>query len=143
MPNPALQDLEVLVGRWRVELGNAQFVPDGGTLAGTLEVSWLDDALLVLRSGFEAELPPASTSVIGRNDSRADYEVLYADVRGVSRVYAMTFADGHWTQSRTDPGFHQRFAATVEADVIRGSWERSHDDGATWIHDFDLTYRRV
>lgn len=143
MRNPALQDLEVLVGHWRTELTNAEFVPDGETVTGALAVTWLDDAFLVLRASLERGGPPMSVSVVGRNESRADYQVLYADERGVSRVYAMTFGEGRWTQHREDPGFHQRFEATVEGDVVHGEWTRSHDDGATWIHDFDLTYHRT
>jgi hypothetical protein len=79
--------------------------------------------------------------VIGRNADRDDYEVLYADERGLSRVYTMTFACGEWTQSRTDPGFHQRFRDRLATDGNRidAAWSRPHDDGATWIHDFDVT----
>lgn len=146
MDNLALQDLDGLIGRWQVELTNASFLDAGATMRGTTTIEWLDGgAFVVLRSSMADDGPPDSVSVIGRNESRDDYEVLYADSRGVSRVYRMTFADGGWTQQREDPGFHQRFEAAVDpgGDRITGTWTRSHDDGVTWVHDFDLTYTRA
>ena len=144
MLNPSLDPLAVLVGDWRVELTNAEFLQPGASMFGTSSVSWLDDAFLVLRTATDADGTPTSVSVIGRNESRDDYEVLYADDRGVSRIYRMTFADGVWIQHREDPGFHQRFEGIVDTsgDRISASWTKSHDDGATWQHDFDLVYTR-
>ena len=83
--------------------------------------------------------------MIGRNESRDDYEVLYADERGVSRIYRMTFRDRGWRQHREDPGFHQRFEGSLDrsGNLLTGTWTRSHDDGSTWVHDFDLTYTRL
>src|SRR5271154_4080744 len=108
MANPALAPLSVLVGDWRMELSNAEFLEPGRSMFGSLSVSWLDDAFLVLRTTTDAGGPPTSVCVIGRNENRDDYELLYADERGVSRIYRMTFVDGLWIQHREDPGFHQR-----------------------------------
>ena len=145
MDNRSLRDLRILVGDWRIELANAAFLDSGATMSGTMTGSWLDGAFLVLRTSMDAGGPPASISVVGRNESRDDYEVLYADGRGVSRIYRMTFADGVWIQERADPGFHQRFRGTVASDGSRisASWHKSHDDGRTWEHDFDLSYTRL
>jgi len=142
MVNRSLAPLSVLVGEWRVELSNAEFLEPGASMFGSMSVTWLDDAFLVRRTATEAEGPPTSVCVIGRNEDRDDYELLYADDRGVSRIYRMTFADGVWIQHREDPGFHQRFEGRVEpgGDRISAEWSKSHDDGATWQHDFDLTY---
>jgi hypothetical protein len=54
----------------------------------------------------------------------------------------MTFDGGHWTMSRADPDFHQRFIADVQKDRILGRWEASKDAGRTWRKDFDLTFER-
>lgn len=143
--NTALDALEALVGRWRVEISNADFLDDDARLIGRMTVSWLDGrALLVLRSVVDGG-PPASVQTVGRNEDRDDFTALYADERGVSRVYAMTFSGGDWTQQRADPGFHQRFDARLSDDGRRidGAWSKSHDDGRTWEHDFDVTYERV
>jgi hypothetical protein len=145
MSNPALAELHVLLGTWRVELANAAWLDAGRTLVGECRVEWLDDFFLVVRSRFEGDpAPPLSTSVVGRNEDRDDYTVLYADERGVSRVYAMTYADGLWVQHREDPGFHQRFEGRVAPDGSRidAAWSAAYDE-VTWEHDFDLTYTRV
>src|SRR5215218_2949363 len=63
--------------------------------------------------------------------------------RGVCRHYAMTFDGGHWTMTREDPDFHQRFIADVEKDRIVGSWQASEDAGKTWRKDYDLTFERA
>lgn len=145
MQNPALSELGVLIGVWRVELTNAEFLDDGGAASGTMTVDWLDGAFVVLRSSMDDAGPPASVSVIGRNEERDDYELLYADERGVSRIYRMSFKDHVWIQRREDPGFHQRFEGTIELgdNRIVAAWMKSHDDGTTWEHDFDLTYTRL
>jgi hypothetical protein len=141
--NPSLAPLAVLVGDWRVELTDAGFLEPGTSMSGTMSVSWLDEAFLVLRSAMNVDGPPTSVSVIG-HDGHDDYQLLYADDRGVSRIYRMSFADGVWIQHREDPGFHQRFQGTVDrsGDRISAFWTKSHDDGATWQHDFNLTYTR-
>lgn len=63
----------------------------------------------------------------------------------MSRIYAMTFTAGVWVQHREDPGFHQRFEGRLNegGDRIDAAWSKSHDDGTSWQHDFDLTYTLV
>ena len=70
--------------------------------------------------------------------------MLYADARGVFRVYQMSFADGVWKIWRYAPGFYQRFTGNLSADgnTITAQWEGS-SDGSTWRPDFDVTYRKV
>ena len=59
----------------------------------------------------------------------------------------MAFADRVWTLERlaAAPDFSQRFRGELSADgaTIRGRWDTSHDRGATWAADFELTYTRV
>lgn len=95
--NPALADLEPLVGRRRMELYNAAFLPDpDGRATGSIEIGWIEDgSALRMRQG-NAENPPAAVWIVGRDDSEHSYSVLYADDRGVSRVHRMSFEDGHW-----------------------------------------------
>jgi hypothetical protein len=143
--NPALAALEPLVGAWRMELSHAAFLPDPTAMvASAVSFDWREDgALLVLRMGGEPPGPANALWLIGRDSSRPEYTVLYYDTRGVSRIYAMTFADGVWQLWRDAPGFSQRFEGRVSADGnrIAGRWEKS-TDGATWEHDFDVTYAR-
>ena len=143
--NPALADLRLLVGQWRMELYNAAFLPapDART-TGAVEIDWIEEgSALRMRQGHAAD-PPAAVWIIGRDERESEYSVLYADDRGVSRVYRMSFKDDHWEMWRNTPDFTQRFHAEVDLDatMIRGRWEKSTDQGATWEHDFNIDYMR-
>lgn len=138
--NPALASLEFLLGEWDMELSAASFLPGpDATVRGSVTFEWIaDGAALAMRQG------DAATWIIGRDDSEQDYHVLYADSRGVSRVYRMSFTDHTWRFWRNTPEFSQRFDAEVSADLreITGHWQKSSDGGATWEHDFTMSYRR-
>ena len=142
--NPALSEFAALVGTWEVTLSSASFLDDAeATLSGTTTLEWLDGAFIVMRSAMEGG-PPRSTSVIGRSEAEEAFSMLYHDERGVSRIYAMTFDGAVWTLSRADPDFFQRFTGRLidGGDTIDAEWEQSHDEGVSWEHDFNLTYRR-
>lgn len=145
-PNPALTPLAPLVGAWEMALSNAAFLPDPAATAKSLaSCAWVQDgAFLEIRMGDPPPRPPAARWLIGRDEATPTYTMLYSDARGVSRVYAMSFAAGVWQIWRDAPGFAQRYAARLSTDgtTIRGHWETSRD-GATWEHDFDVTYTKV
>lgn len=145
MTNPALAELLFLAGAWDMELSAASFLPDPDArvhLPVTFELIE-QGAALVLRMGDSANL--AATWIIGRDESQAGYRVLYADDRGVSRIYEMSFANGTWRMWRDRPDFSQRFDAEVSPDQtqIVGSWQKSSDAGAAWEHDFNVSYTRI
>ena len=130
-----------------MELSHASFLPGpSDTARGSVSFTWAQDgAFLMMRSmGDLRSSLPAAVMTIGRDDGRPDYTVLYYDFRSVSRVYAMSFADGVWKMWRDAPGFWQRFEGAINKDgkTIAAHWDKS-SDGATWEHDFDLTYRKV
>jgi hypothetical protein len=137
--NPALAELRFLAGTWDMELSHASFLPDpDATVRGAVTFEWMaQGAALVMRMG-------EATWIIGRDDLEPDYHVLYADNRGVSRVYRMSFSNGTWRMWRYTPEFSQRFDAEVGADhaEIKGSWQKSFDGGTTWEHDFRVRYSR-
>ncbi len=139
--NPALTELAFLVGTWDMELFQAAFLPDPESrVRGKVTFAWIaDGAALVMSQGGQA------TWIIGRDEAERDFHVLYADSRGVSRVYQMSFADRTWRLWRETPEFSQRFAAQVSGDgqTISGHWEKSVDRGASWEHDFSVTYSRA
>ncbi|MEU5947357.1 hypothetical protein ABZ793_17560 [Micromonospora sp. NPDC047465] len=147
--HPALARLAPLVGRWTVQ-PKVQ-----GLGAGWTNFSWVEGGSF-LRQFSDAEPPPASaprawrennplptTSLIGLDDAGGEFTMLYADARGVHRVYRMTFGDGVWRLTRDAPGFNQRFTGTLspDGDTIDGQWETS-ENGVDWRLDFELTYRR-
>jgi hypothetical protein len=145
MSNPALANLQPLVGHWRMEIHNASFLPDvDARVTGSIDIDWIENgSALCLRQG-DWENPPAAVWIIGRDESEAGYLALYADGRGVSRIYRMSLDGAVWRMWRDTPEFSQRFEARVEPDAgaIRGRWEKSTDDGATWEHDFNIDYIR-
>lgn len=133
--NPALADLQFLVDAWDMELSGASFLPDpDATVRRSVTFEWIGQgAALVMRMGYAAA--PAATWIIGRDDSELGYHVLYADDRGVSRVYRMSFGDGTWRMWRDTPEFSQRFDAEVSAGraEINGSWQKSVDGGVPQV----------
>ena len=145
-PNPALKPLEVLAGEWEMQLSNASFLPrPSDTVKGLVSFQWVQDgAFLLMRMGDKPPGPPAALWLISRDESAPNYIVFYYDSRSVSRVYEMSFSQGVWKMWRNAPGFSQRYEGTISADgqIITARWEKS-SDGATWEHDFDLTYTKV
>jgi hypothetical protein len=137
-PNPALRQLEVLIGEWEVE------VPQFPGPRGRATFEWLEDGAY-LRCHSDAPDPaPSATLIISRDESSEVYTVLHFDSRGVSRVYQMSFGEDVWKIWRQAPGFCQRFSGTLSDDgaSIRAAWEKS-PGGSRWEHDFDLIYRKV
>lgn len=132
-PNPALRQLDVLVGEWEMEFS---LFPEA---RGRAAFEWqLGGAVLVENMGGNA------TWIIGRDEALDTYCVLYFDSRGVSRVYAMSLEAGVWKIWRDSPGFSQRFTGTFSDDrnSITARWEKCMD-GSNWEHDFDVTYKRI
>jgi hypothetical protein len=145
-PNPALQDLEILVGDWTMELSNASFLPHpSDTMTGHVSIEWLQEgAFLVMYMGSQPPGTPDAIWLMGRDESTPSYVVLYYDNRKVSRVYEMSFSDGTWKMWRNSPDFSQRFEGKLSEDgnTITAHWQKS-SDGSTWEHDFDVTYAKV
>jgi hypothetical protein len=148
--HPALARLDVLVGRWDIR-------PHVEALQGKawMEVAW-DDGGLFLRQDSDAEIsadaprqwrenaPFPTSVVIGLDDATGEFTYLYADARGVHRVYRMTFDGEVWTIWRDAPGFSQRFTGRLseDGDTIEARWEICKD-GVNWEVDFGITYTRV
>jgi hypothetical protein len=143
--NPNLSELRFLVGAWDMAITNASFLDDPKDVVHSpVAFEPIEHgALLALRQGGDASSPPAATWVIGRDDHRREYTVLYTDARGVSRVYLMSLSGNIWRIWRDEPAFSQRFEATVSPDrrSITGRWEK-RASGGDWEHDFDLAYTR-
>jgi hypothetical protein len=146
-----LRALEPLVGEWRLKASI------GGQPIGSGRVSfrWIEDGAFLLQRADREPPPPGAPSewvegspepvvtVIGLDESTGQFTMLYADARGVSRVYRMSLSGGEWSIWRNAPGFSQRFAGLFAEDLstIVGRWEWS-EDGVSWQTDFDLTYIR-
>ena len=143
--NPALKDLEFLVGDWVMKLSGTSFLADpADVISGQASFEWVEGgAFLVQRMGARPSDLPNATWLIGRDESAPNYTVLYFDTRKVSRQYKMSFADGTWKMWRSSPSFSQRFEGKVSSDgnTINAYWQKSFD-GINWEDDFNVTYTR-
>jgi hypothetical protein len=141
--NPALKPLEPLIGAWRSEIrwskATHKLVAGPALVRGRVRFAWLEDGHFLVQHMGEA-----ARWVIGRDDTSKLYGVLYADSRGVSRLYEMSLKNRVWKMWRHARGFHQRFTGRFSRDrrTIVASWKRSVD-GTRWHHDFDVTYTKV
>lgn len=99
--------------------------------------------LLVWHFDWEHPGPPSALSVIGHDDAIETCSMLYADERGVARIYQMSLDGGVWKMWRDSPGFSQRMIGTVSSDgnTITCHGELSRDS-ANWEQDLDVTYTR-
>jgi len=141
----SLESLDVFGGEWSIATSLAPNPGDAPRARTTFE--WLPGSRFLIQR-WEVEHPeaPDGIAIIGFDADKATLLQHYFDSRGVARVYEMTFADNVWTLQRfaAAPDFSQRFTGTFNkaGDTISGMWEISRD-GATWEHDFDLTYTRA
>ncbi|HEX6686116.1 MAG TPA: helix-turn-helix transcriptional regulator [Candidatus Limnocylindrales bacterium] len=146
-----MERLERLVGAWQTETSvQGQPVAIGLTVYGFLE----GGRFLVQHSDGEVlesapqvwhdNWPLPSTSIIGLDDPSGQFSMLYADARGVSRVYRLTLEADRLMIWREASDFSQRFTGTFSDDLntITAVWEIS-PDGTQWSKDFDVLYQRV
>jgi hypothetical protein len=143
--------LDRLIGTWDVEaLVDGQ--PIGGTVTTTFE--WIEDGAFLRERDEGGPGPDAPrewienspfpiVSVIGRDDAADELTMLYADGRGVRRVYRWSLEGDTLRIQRDAPGFNQRFTGTLDeaGPTITGTWETS-EDGVAWTKDFDLVYTK-
>lgn len=142
-PTSSLNEFEILVGDWAMVGTHPAFA---FAAHGHSSFEWLKEgALLMWRFTWEAPGPPSALAVIGHDDvdEAETCSMLYADERGVARMYKMRLDGGVWKMWRDSPGFSQRMTGTFSADgnIIRMHGELSRD-GSQWEQDLDVTYMR-
>ena len=148
-PHTALRQLDVLVGEWDMWALGRRVGPV------RTEFSWLEGGVFLVQRAdlgpdvampaeWVPNVPFPTVTLTGYDDTDGEFTTLYADGRGVARVYRTSMNDGVWKQWRFATGFHQRFTARFadDGDTITGGWEGS-SDGELWQPDFDVTYVRV
>lgn len=136
-----------LIGTWEFE----PFVDRRSAGRGRATFAWIEDGAFVLERseaewtdpGWVENAPVTTQAVLGFDDSTGEVTQLYADSRGVSRIYRGTLTDTEWRLERAGPDFHQRFVGVFRDDgrTIDGQWESS-PNGSTWEVDFPITYRK-
>ena len=138
-----VEALEPLVGEWTTEVK----LPDhDGVVGGRTTCEWLEGGgYLIQRAVMDDPVFPRGVMVIGPDRSGERIVQHYFDSRGVARIYEISLDDGVLRIWRDDPDdFSQRYTGRLNAaaDMIDGAWELC-DDGATWRHDFDLSYTKI
>jgi hypothetical protein len=137
--NPALEAFDALIGTWATE---AKHVMVDEVVHGTTSFEWLEGGhFVVQRSHSEHELFPDGVAVIGAPEDGDGLVLEYFDSRGVRRTYGVSLDDGVWRMWCDDPGFAQRFSATVGPDEFEGLFELARAPG-DWQEDMKVTYRR-
>jgi len=141
--NPELEPLSFLIGRWDIEMKHVSITE---SLNWQDTFSWLDNGFILWHWQGKNEVPQA-TLIIGRNEKEADdrFTILYYDARGISRCMNMSFENNVWTFWREGKDFFQRmhYSSNEDGTMMTGKGEMSHDQGKTWQHDFDITYRKI
>ncbi len=147
-PNEEWAALNVLVGEWSMEARFEDMPP--ADVDARVVFEWLTGGqLLVQRWSVPLPGAPDGIALIGRDSTtNGRYLQHYFDSRGVARVYQMTLDDGLWKLWRDEADyspldFAQRFTGAISSDGqgIVGTWEICQD-GESWRHDFDLSYRK-
>ena len=137
-----LEALHPLVGEWTTE---ARLPGHEAAVAGRTTFEWLEGGgYLIQRTTAENPAFPRCVMVIGPDAGGERVVQHYFDSRGVARVYDISLEDGVLRLWRDGPDFAQRYSGRLSADgrTVQGAWERC-DDGATWEHDFGLSYTKV
>ena len=128
--------LDRLLGTWDVTMNHVA-MPDAVRGRQTFE-RVLDDAFVLLRATMDHPDVPDAIALL---DAERYH---YFDVRGITRVFDLEVDDGSWSIIRRDADFWQRSTVRFTGpDEMSGTGDNSHDQGATWEHDYAITYRRV
>jgi len=137
--DPALEPFEALIGTWATEATHPQV---DAVVPGTVMFEWLEGGrFLIQRSHNDHELFPDAICVIGPPEAGDGLVMEYFDSRGVRRTYGVSLEDGVLRYWRDDPGFDQRFVATLGPDGFEGLSQLARTPG-DWRDDLKVTYRR-
>ena len=142
-PNPALEPLTPLIGRWRTT-GTHPLIP-GTTFHGRTSFEWIENgAFVLMRSEIDEPEIPSAVAFIGSDDAAGTLTMIYFDERDISRRYTVEAAEGEMRWHRDEAGFAQRMEVKIAADGTRldAHGTMSHNGGA-WEDDLQLTYERI
>jgi hypothetical protein len=137
--DPALAPFDALIGTWDTE---AKHRAVDKVVNGSVTFEWLEGGhFLIQRSHTDHELFPDGISIIGARENADALVMEYFDSRGVRRTYSVSLEDGVWRTWRDQPGFDQRFAATLGEDHFEGVFQLAETPG-DWQDDMTVIYRR-
>lgn len=144
-PDPALKQLDVLVGKWVTEWRLKQGSPDKSFhIIGTDTYEWLPGEFFLLHhvDVRMSGLPYQVTEIIGGYDHATHtYPMHSFDSRGNLQVMQALVGDkGVWTFA----GENARATLVVNKDgeTMQASWEQTKD-GAKWVPWMDMKFTKV
>jgi hypothetical protein len=125
--------LERLVGTWEFE----PFVEGRSMVRGRATFEWIEDGAFLLERwhadwtdpGWVENAPMSTQSLMGFDDTTFEVTQLYADDRGVFRIYHGSVTDDQWRLERAASDFRQPFVGAFR------------DNGRTL--DFPIIYRKT
>ncbi len=136
----ALEPFDALIGTWATEATHPMFE---GVVPGSISFEWLEGGrFLVQRSRNDHEQFPDAICVVGAPERGDGLVMEYFDSRGVRRTYGVAIEDGVLRMWRDEPGFDQRYSATIEQGGFEGQWQLARAPDA-WQDDLHVTYRRA
>lgn len=150
-PRPTtLQQLDPLVGTWQIEATH-RLMP-GVDIRGQAVIAWMPGELvLIWRSDYDHPDIPDSIAILTCGEAMDNASAAgepctmhYVDQRSVTREFRFSAEPGVFRSWNDAPGFSQRFIGTFSPDgnTLSGISELNQD-GATWVEDLRITYRRV
>ncbi|MGH3413655.1 MAG: hypothetical protein ACRDPH_11320 [Marmoricola sp.] len=128
--------LDPLLGSWATTMHHAEM---SEPVTGRQEYERvLDGAFVLQRWTYDHPDFPDAMGLLSEDRYH------YFDVRGVTRIFDFEIDDDGWSMLRLGEEFSQRHRTWFRgADLMESTGERSGDRGATWQHDFTMTYQRV
>ncbi len=98
----------------------------------------LDGAYVLLKWTYDHPDFPDAMAML------SEQQLYYFDVRGITRIFDLQIDHAGWSMVRLDPEFSQRYTARFAGpDAMDTNGEYSNDQGATWQHDFTMSFTRV
>jgi len=128
--------LDRLLGSWHITMHHSQVREP---VFGTQEYErTLDGAFVVQRWTYDHPDFPNAIAIMD------EHSYHYFDVRGVIRIFDFEIDDHGWTMTHLEDEFSQRSTALFRGpDALECHGEYSDDRGATWHHDYRMSYARV
>ncbi len=137
--DPALEPFDALIGTWATEATHPLL---DSVVPGSITFEWLEGGQFVVqRSHNDHELFPDAISVIGAPEAGDGLVMEYFDSRGVRRTYRASLDHDVLRFWRDEPGFDQRFSATLGHERFEGLWQVAETPGE-WQDDLKVIYRR-
>jgi hypothetical protein len=111
-------------------------------IMGFTSIEWLHHSFVVIRY-CNAYIKPEHIWGIGYSDPQEKYQLLYCDLRGVARIFNLTFEDNKIDCWRADKDFYPRVTLPIITDGLHSMAEASEDKGKTWRKDLEMAYTKV